>query len=35
MIGEGKVKLDSSIDEIHESGRSVEEIFKEVFSFGW
>ena len=35
MIGEGKVKLDSSIDEIRESGRSVEEIFKEVFSFGW
>ncbi len=35
MIGEGKVKLDASIDEIRESGRSVEEIFKEVFSFGW
>ena len=35
MIGEGKVKLDSSIDEIRESGRSVEEIFKEVFNFGW
>lgn len=35
MIGEGQVKLDASIDEIRESGRSVEEIFKEVFSFGW
>ena len=35
MIGEGCVKLDASIDEIRESGRSVEEIFKEVFSFGW
>lgn len=35
MIGEGRVKLDASIDEIRESGRSVEEIFKEVFSFGW
>ncbi len=35
MIGEGQVKLDSSIDQIRESGRSVEEIFKEVFSFGW
>ena len=35
MIGEGKLKLDSCIDEIRESGSSVEEIFKEVFSFGW
>ena len=35
MIGEGRVKLDASIDEIRESGRSVEDIFKEVFSFGW
>jgi len=35
MIGEGKVKLNTSIDEIRESGKSVEDIFKEVFSFGW
>ncbi len=35
MIGEGKVKLNASIDQIKESGRSVEDIFKEVFSFGW
>lgn len=35
MIGEGRVKLDASINEIRESGRSVEDIFKEVFSFGW
>ncbi|MBQ8026849.1 MAG: ABC transporter ATP-binding protein [Clostridia bacterium] len=35
MIGEGKVKLDASMDKITASGRSVEEIFKEVFSFGW
>ncbi len=35
MIGEGQVKLNSTIDQIKESGKTVEEIFKEVFSFGW
>ena len=35
MIGNGQVKLDASIDEIASSGKSVEDIFKEVFSFGW
>ncbi len=35
MIGEGKVKLDASMDEIRNGEKSVEEIFKEVFSFGW
>ncbi len=35
MIGEGRVKLNASIDQIKESGRSVEDIFKEVFTFGW
>ncbi len=35
MIGEGQVKLDASIEEIRESGRSIEDIFKEVFSFAW
>lgn len=35
MIGDGRVKLNASIDEIRESERSVEDIFKEVFSFGW
>ncbi|MBQ5825095.1 MAG: ABC transporter ATP-binding protein [Clostridia bacterium] len=35
MIGNGQVKLNSSIEQIKESGRSVEDIFKEVFSFGW
>ncbi len=35
MIGNGQVKLDASIDEIANSGKSVEDIFKEVFSFGW
>ena len=35
MIGEGQVKLDASMNEIRESGKSVEGIFKEVFSFGW
>ncbi len=35
MIGEGRVKLDASVDEIRESGKSIEDIFKEVFSFAW
>ncbi|MBO5360715.1 MAG: ABC transporter ATP-binding protein [Clostridia bacterium] len=35
MIGNGQVRLDASIDEIANSGKSVEDIFKEVFSFGW
>ncbi len=35
MIGEGKVKLDAGMDEIRRGDKSVEEIFKEVFSFGW
>ena len=35
MIGEGKVKLDAGMDEIRNGDKSVEEIFKEVFSFGW
>jgi hypothetical protein len=35
MIGNGQVKLNASIDEIANSGKSVEDIFKEVFSFGW
>lgn len=35
MIGNGQVKLDASIEQIANSGKSVEDIFKEVFSFGW
>ncbi|MBQ3498284.1 MAG: ABC transporter ATP-binding protein [Clostridia bacterium] len=35
MIGEGRVKLDASMDKIRNGDKSVEEIFKEVFSFGW
>ncbi len=35
MIGEGQVKLNASVEEIRESGRSIEDIFKEVFSFAW
>ncbi len=35
MIGEGKVKLNAGMDEIRNGDKSVEEIFKEVFSFGW
>ncbi len=35
MIGEGKIRLNASIGQISNSGRSVEDIFKEVFHFGW
>ncbi len=35
MIGNGQVALNSSIDEVRESGKTVEDIFKEVFSFAW
>ena len=35
MIGEGRVKLDASMDKIRNGDKSVEEIFKEVFSVDW
>lgn len=35
MIGRGKVLLKASVDEIRESGRTIEELFKEVFQYAW
>ncbi|HBL41261.1 MAG TPA: ABC transporter ATP-binding protein [Ruminococcaceae bacterium] len=35
MIGNGHIAVNSSVDAIRESGKSVEELFKEVFSFAW
>ncbi len=35
MIGNGQVRLDSTMDEIRESGKSVNDLFKEVFPFAW
>lgn len=35
MISGGKLIVDSCVDEIREKGRSVEDVFKEVFSYAW
>lgn len=35
MIGQGKVLLNSPVEEIHNSGRSLEDTFKEVFRYAW
>lgn len=35
MIGQGKVLLNSPVEEIHSSGRSLEDTFKEVFRYAW
>lgn len=35
MISGGKLIVNSHVDEIREKGRSVEEVFKEVFSYAW
>ena len=35
MISEGKVIVDSHVDEIRKSGKTVEQVFKEVFSYAW
>lgn len=35
MISQGKVVVNSHINEIKEKGQSVEEVFKEVFSYAW
>lgn len=35
MIGQGKVLLDAPVSEIHESGKSLEDTFKEVFRYAW
>ncbi len=35
MISGGKLIVNSHVDEIREKGQSVEEVFKEVFSYAW
>ena len=35
MISKGKVVVNSHINEIKEKGQSVEDVFKEVFSYAW
>lgn len=35
MINNGQVIVDSHVDEIREKGKTVEEVFKEVFSYAW
>lgn len=35
MISNGQVVIDSYVDEIKEKGKTVEEVFKEVFSYAW
>ena len=35
MIGHGNVLLNSSVDDICSSGKTHEEVFKEVFKYAW
>ena len=35
MISGGKLALDSKVEEITAKGKSVEDVFKEVFSYAW
>lgn len=35
MIKEGKLIVNSHVNEIREDGKSVEEVFKEVFTYAW
>ena len=35
MVSGGKLIVNSHVDEIREKGKSVEEVFKEVFSYAW
>lgn len=35
MISGGKLIVNSHVDEIREKGKSVEEVFKEVFTYAW
>ncbi len=35
MISGGKLIVNSHVDEIREKGKSVEEVFKEVFAYAW
>lgn len=35
MIGQGKVLVNSPVEEIHQGGKSLEDTFKEVFRYAW
>lgn len=35
MINNGRVVINSHVDEIREKGKSVQDVFKEVFSYAW
>ena len=35
MIGQGKVLLNSSVDDICSSGKTLEVVFKEVYKYAW
>lgn len=35
MLGKGRILVNTSIDNIHETGKSVEEVFKEVIGDAW
>lgn len=35
MISDGRLIVNSHVDEIREKGKSVEEVFKEVFTYAW
>ena len=35
MIGNGKVLVNTAVEEIHASGKTLEETFKEVFAYAW
>ena len=35
MINNGQVVIDAHVDEIKDKGKTVEEVFKEVFSYAW
>ena len=35
MISQGKLIVNSHVDELREKGKTVDEVFKEVFSYAW
>lgn len=35
MIGKGHVLVNSKVNELRENGRTIEEVFKEVFGYAW
>ena len=35
MIGNGKVLVNTAVEEIHATGKTLEETFKEVFAYAW